>query len=272
MSIENPTLAHFRHFSSLLTNEYPARTKKPFYAKQTQFAECPNTRKLCINNGLCQYTPTQPLQKQSQTNPIQSQFKANQTQFQPPCAENKANSNPIFRSFYLTHAAYSNPIKPNFKPSARSVSSFCFSLFFVPAIIWPCRNGQYKSFLTGLPNTLPKNASTHPAYPQNSCSAAFWRCSVSIYIRNSTNPLPSSSLRNCTGWLSGPPKTNLLPIFSAKPNSILCSLTSLLTAWFPARKQNCSQNVPSNFCEHAPANNSSAIYVPAAAASPSQLR
>jgi len=49
------------------------RTKKLNYAKQTQFTECPNERKLCINNGLCQYTPPQPLQKQSQSNPIQTQ-------------------------------------------------------------------------------------------------------------------------------------------------------------------------------------------------------
>ena len=80
MSIENPTLVHFRHFSSLLTNEYRARTKKPFYAKQTQFPEYPNTRKLCINNGLCQYTPPQPLAKQSQTNPIQTQFPKGQNE------------------------------------------------------------------------------------------------------------------------------------------------------------------------------------------------
>jgi len=37
-----------------------------FYAKQTQFAECSNERNFCHNNGLCQYTPSQSLQKQSQ--------------------------------------------------------------------------------------------------------------------------------------------------------------------------------------------------------------
>jgi len=51
-SIENPTLAHFRHFSSLFTNlrAYKAplyncrgfSTNQPFYAKQTQFQKKSN--------------------------------------------------------------------------------------------------------------------------------------------------------------------------------------------------------------------------------------
>jgi len=115
MSIENPTLVHFRHFSSLLTNLPSTSVENPlqihlFYAKQTQFpsilrqkrlfgrktnpikansnpiqsqsnpiqSQFPkgqNERKLCINNGLCQYTPPQPLQKQTQNKPNQTQFK-----------------------------------------------------------------------------------------------------------------------------------------------------------------------------------------------------
>ncbi len=58
MSINYPTLAHFRHFSSLLTNLRSTFVEKalqisPFYAKQSQFK------------------------------PIQSQFKPKQTQFKP---------------------------------------------------------------------------------------------------------------------------------------------------------------------------------------------
>ena len=60
----------------------------PFYAKQTQFTKCSNKRMLSISNGLCQFTPVQPLQKQSQFKPNQTQYKANQSQ-------NKANTNPI---------------------------------------------------------------------------------------------------------------------------------------------------------------------------------
>ncbi len=73
MSIENPTLAHFRHFirrggfSSLFTNlpaykavdiyvpirHYNCRglsTNQPFYAKQTQFPKVQNERKLLYEN------------------------------------------------------------------------------------------------------------------------------------------------------------------------------------------------------------------------------
>ncbi len=68
MSIENPTLAHFRHFSSLFTNlpaykaaviyvpiRHPSTSVEnplqidPFYAKQTQSQVHPNQRKLFYN-------------------------------------------------------------------------------------------------------------------------------------------------------------------------------------------------------------------------------
>ena len=70
MSIENPTLAHFRHFSSLFTYLpaykalYLRAYKAPlhlsrtlyksatFYAKQTQFPKGPNERKRFFTNGL----------------------------------------------------------------------------------------------------------------------------------------------------------------------------------------------------------------------------
>jgi len=129
------------------------------------------------------------------TNPISPDF-APKTRILP---KNKPNSKPI-QSQSNPIKPKTNPIKPNFKPPPRSASSFCFSLFPAPAIIRQCRNGQYRSFLTGLPNTLPKNASTPPACPQNSCSAAFCRCSVSIYIRNSTNPSARSTCTTCTFW------------------------------------------------------------------------
>jgi len=73
MSINYPTLAHFRHFSSLYTN-FPSTTVEnirqitPFYAKQTQF--CAFLARKRRFHG--------------KTNPIQTQFKANK-------ANNKAN-------------------------------------------------------------------------------------------------------------------------------------------------------------------------------------
>ena len=65
----------------------------PFYAKQSQFAEYSNKRKTCYNNGLCQFTPAQPLQKQSQNKPNSKPIKANQTQYKP-------KTNPIKPNFY----------------------------------------------------------------------------------------------------------------------------------------------------------------------------
>ena len=85
MSIENPTLAHFRHFSSLFTNLRSTTVENslqitPFYAKQTQF-----------------YTFFAPKRRfHEKTNPIQSQFKPNLTQNKPNLSQNKPNSNPIF--------------------------------------------------------------------------------------------------------------------------------------------------------------------------------
>ena len=86
MSIENPTLAHFRHFShfsSLLTN-FPSTTVEnslqitPFYAKQTQFQKCKMMQAQFIQ-GIMKKIASSGHKK---TNPIQSQFKAKQSQFQ----------------------------------------------------------------------------------------------------------------------------------------------------------------------------------------------
>jgi hypothetical protein len=91
MSINYPTLAHFRHFSSLLTNLRSTivenvRQINPFYAKQSQFPLF-----FAWKRRLCQ-----------KTNPIQTQFKPNLTQFKPNLTQYKANlsqykpnSNPI---------------------------------------------------------------------------------------------------------------------------------------------------------------------------------
>jgi len=77
------------------------------------------------------------------TNPIQTQ--------------NKANSNPISQRVKLMQSLClqrimknnadmgyekTNPIKPNFKASALSVNSFCFSLFFAPVLDDKCRIDQ----------------------------------------------------------------------------------------------------------------------------------
>ena len=103
MNIENPTLAHFRHFSSLFTN-FPSTTVEnslqitPFYAKQTQF---PKTI-INVNSYMTSIYEIPSRSKGQKTNPIQTQFNPKQTQFKPNKAKNKpnkaknkANSKPI---------------------------------------------------------------------------------------------------------------------------------------------------------------------------------
>ncbi len=86
MSINYPTLVHFSHFSSLLTN-FPSTTVEnslqisPFYAKQSQSQVRQNQHKHFCNNEICKNG-----QLVIQTK--QTQFKANK-------AKNKPNSNPI---------------------------------------------------------------------------------------------------------------------------------------------------------------------------------
>jgi hypothetical protein len=105
MSIKNPTLsaaadlAHFSHFSSLLTN-LPSTTVEnvrqitPFYAKQTQFDGGPNEHKLRYEKQLQDIIPLAQAKKQTQ-------FKANKAKY-------KANSNPI--------KPKTNPIQTQFNP------------------------------------------------------------------------------------------------------------------------------------------------------------
>ena len=87
MSVKNPTLAHFRHFSSLLTH-FPSTIVEnslqitPFYAKQTQFYSF--------------FSPQTPISRKNKanSNPIQSQFNPKQTQFKPISKPNKPNWTP----------------------------------------------------------------------------------------------------------------------------------------------------------------------------------
>ena len=105
-SIEYPVSRIQNRVSSIEYRESSIqRTKRVNYAKQTQFTGCPNVRKCCYNKVLCQYTPPQPLQKQSQSKPI----KPNQTQFQTRYAENK----PKQTQFKTTPAQQFNKIINN---------------------------------------------------------------------------------------------------------------------------------------------------------------
>jgi len=107
MSIENPTVAHFRHFSPLFTNDL--RSTKDYVRKNNLFMQNKanfQKVKLNVNNVLTKgyeqmdtwsIRKTKPIQSQlkpikANSNPIQTQFKANTKPIQ---SQYKANSNPI---------------------------------------------------------------------------------------------------------------------------------------------------------------------------------
>jgi len=87
MSINYLTLAHFSHFSSLLT-DFPSTTVEnslqitPFYAKQSQ--------SYAFFARKCRFY--------KKTNPIQTQFKANLTQNKPNLSQFQSQTNPILKA------------------------------------------------------------------------------------------------------------------------------------------------------------------------------
>jgi len=97
MSINYPTLTHFRHFSPLYTNLSSTTVENslqitPFYAKQTQFQKWQNEHKHYLNNEIRKIGQLVIQTKQSQFKPNKAKNKANLTQ-------NKPNSNPIQTQF-----------------------------------------------------------------------------------------------------------------------------------------------------------------------------
>jgi hypothetical protein len=125
-SIENPTLAHFRHFSSLFTLSplYICRersTNQPFYAKQTQFPKgqmnvsiylqtaYENKRNWTIGQSKPNSKPIKPNLQDTQmsVNSILTKVYERNDIFAVP--ENKPNSNPI----QTQTKPISMPIKPN---------------------------------------------------------------------------------------------------------------------------------------------------------------
>jgi hypothetical protein len=83
MSIENPTLVHFRHFSSLLTNDL--RSTKVYVRKNKLFMQNKaNFRKvkLDVNNVLTRVYEQMDTWSIRKTKPIKA-IKANQSQLKP---------------------------------------------------------------------------------------------------------------------------------------------------------------------------------------------
>ena len=102
MSIDNPTLAHFRHFShfrhSFNYNIFPATQimqNKPNFRNDKMNITIDITR----NYKILSSSPGP--KNKANSNPIQSQFKPKQTQFKANKAKNKPNSNPIAQYRHL---------------------------------------------------------------------------------------------------------------------------------------------------------------------------
>jgi hypothetical protein len=98
--IKNPTLAHFRHFSSLFTN-LPLHLSRNLYKSILFMQNKPNVKDAQIN--------------------VNSYMKSKYEKLDTWLSgKNKPNSNPIQTQFKPN----SNPIKPNLKRAKMNVSSF----------------------------------------------------------------------------------------------------------------------------------------------------
>ena len=106
MSVENTTLsaaadlAHFRHFSSLLTNFHSTTVENslqihPFYAKQSQCQVSQNQPKHFVINEIRR-------NRQLVIQTKQTQFKANKAKNKPNLTQFKANSNPNKANFNIS--------------------------------------------------------------------------------------------------------------------------------------------------------------------------
>jgi len=139
MSIENPTLAHFRHFSSLLTIEHRVSSNQRPATRSARTSAHKKTF-LCKTNPIFpDFAPkTRILPKNKpNSNPI----KANQSQFKPNFRKAKMNVSSVKTKDYEKNDIFSipqnkpnsNPIKPNqsqFKPNQTQF----FALFILPIL------------------------------------------------------------------------------------------------------------------------------------------
>ncbi len=100
MSIENPTLAHFRHFSSLLTNLCSTTVENPLQISLFMQNKA-NLRNDKMNITLDMTSDYKELAYKSheKTKPIQTQLKPKQSQLKPKQTQSK----PKQTQFFLTH-------------------------------------------------------------------------------------------------------------------------------------------------------------------------
>ncbi len=124
MSINYPTLAHFRHFSHFRHSfNYNIFPNALFFNKQSQLTNCPNRLKLFYNNELCKYYQSDESQKQTQTNPIKAKTNPIQSQFteRPKMMQIVYLQSIIkkMRLWAMKNKAKTNPIKANFPVLSR---------------------------------------------------------------------------------------------------------------------------------------------------------
>ncbi|HIJ52262.1 MAG TPA: hypothetical protein HPP66_03795 [Planctomycetes bacterium] len=99
-SIENPTLAHFRHFSSLFTNfsstfVESALQISPFMQNKPNFQKVKLNVSRVSTKDYEKWTPGERGKNKPNSNPI----KPNQTQLKPIKCQNKPNTNPNKANF-----------------------------------------------------------------------------------------------------------------------------------------------------------------------------
>ena len=142
MSIENPTLAHFRHFSPLFTNLPSTSVENVLQISHILFKTKPIcwTLKLTQSFYLQRFTKTYPFWGFGKTKPI------------------KANNQSLLIDNHLKGKPNSKPIKPNFGPISRVANPIQTQIKACPE---RSRMGQFKlvlgvCFLAFLPGIYPR--------------------------------------------------------------------------------------------------------------------
>jgi len=169
MSIENPTLVHFRHFRSLLNNEirntqYEIRSTKDYvrnYKQNMQNKANFQKSQMNVSNGLTmnyeQMDTWSGGKNKPNSKPIQTQFKANsnpiQTQYKPNSNPISSPQTAIFTQFIINELRTMNyeliTNKANFKAEycLMIILLYCISAYFIrKSRTW--KNSQW------LPKTL----------------------------------------------------------------------------------------------------------------------
>ncbi len=124
---ENPTLVHFRHFSSLLTIEVEDPAPVVLKVRPLDGTESIKNNKLCKTNPILsavgglqmnvtsfitKYYENKWQRRVRKNKPNQTQYKANQSQYKANQSQYKANQSQ-YKANQTQNKPKTNPIKPN---------------------------------------------------------------------------------------------------------------------------------------------------------------